>query len=67
MGETPDEIKVYQNKIVHDIRCNIGCYIVFSRILPCFWRYNIGYDIVATYNIVYNIVPDQAKIHFLAL
>ena len=67
MGGTPDEIKVYQNNIMHDIWCYIGYNIGFSKFLPCTWRYDIGYDIVATYVIVYNIVPDQAKIHFLAL
>ena len=32
---------------------------IFSIFLPCCWRYDIGYDIVETYDIVYDIVPDQ--------
>jgi hypothetical protein len=67
MGGTPDEIKVHQNNIVHGIGCNIGCDIGFFYFLPCCWRYDIAYDIVANYYIVYDIVPNQAKIHFLAL
>jgi hypothetical protein len=58
MGGTPDEIKVYQNNIVHAIWCNIGCNIVFSIFLPVCWRYYIGCNIIANYNIVYDIVPD---------
>ncbi len=42
-------------------------YRFFPIFLPCSWRYDIGYDIVATCDIVYDIVPDQEKIHFLAL
>ncbi len=66
MGGTPDEIKVYQNNIMHDIRPRIlgaisGAISVFSIFLPVCWRYDIGYDIVENYDIVYDIVPDQAK------
>ena len=35
-----------------------GAISVFSIFLPVCWGYDIGYDIVANYDIIYNIVPD---------
>ena len=54
--------------ISYTMSCTISDAISFFPIfLPCCWRYDIGYDIVATYDILYDIVPDASKIHFLAL
>ena len=74
MGAAPDESKVHQNYIrtryrveyrffIHDIGYDIG----FTDVKTCSWHYDIGYDIVANYVIVYDIVPDVTKIHSLAL
>ncbi len=74
MGAAPDERKVHQNNIstqyqveyhvdIHDIGYNIES----TDVLTCSWRYKIGYDVVATYDIVYYIVPDATKIYSLAL
>ncbi len=67
MGGAPVTCKAYQNNIVYDVEYDIGYDIGFFEFFPCCWRYDIGYDIVATYDVVYNIVPNAAKIHFLAL
>ena len=61
-----------KSRYIKIISCTIsgaisGAISVFSNFRPVSWRYDIGYDIIATYDIVYDIVPDQAKIHFLAL
>ncbi len=66
MGGAFDKCKVDQNNIVPNIWYNIGCHkhdiwcdIGFSYMLTCCWRYDIGYDIVVNYDIVYNIIPYQ--------
>ena len=60
MGGAPVTCKAYQNNIVHDVGYAIS---VFSEKLPCCWRYNIGYNIIATYDIVADIVAPRTGQH----
>ncbi len=67
MGGAPEICKADQNNVVPNVGYNIGHYICFFDFFTRLWRYDMGYDIEANYDIVYNIISDEAKITLLAL